>query len=130
VPAIAGTNGPTVAIAGDTVYVPTLNVPDGAGGTRGDNALVAMSLADGTTQWETRLPAASAVPLVAGGVVYSAAGADLVALDAAGCGAATCDPLLTLPGAGIPRSLGEGRLYTTDFASGTLTTTLRALRVG
>jgi outer membrane protein assembly factor BamB len=130
VPAIADPGVATVAIAGDTVYVPTRAVPDGAGGTRGDDALVAMSLADGTTQWETPLPAASAVPLVAGGVVYTAAGADLVALDAAGCGAATCDPLLTLPGAGVPRSLGEGRLYTTVFASDTRTTTLRALQVG
>jgi outer membrane protein assembly factor BamB len=122
--------GDAVAIAGSSVFVPTNEAPDGSGGTAGEDALVAMSLADGTTQWDAGLPASSAVPLVAAGVVYTAAGDDLVAFDAAGCGAATCDPLLTLAGAGRPRSIGEGQLYTTVFAPGTLTSTLRAFRIG
>ncbi len=110
---LTGLPGETVAIAGDLIYVPSQAVTDPAGGTTGDNALLALSLADGTTRWTGPLPAGAAVPLVAAGVVYTGAGNDLYAFDAAGCSASTCDPLLTLAGAGSPRSIAEGQLYTT-----------------
>lgn len=126
---LPGIPADTVAIVRDLVYVPSQAITDPAGGTTGENALLALSLADGTTRWTAPLPAGAAVPLVAAGVVYTAAGSDLYAFDAAGCGAATCDPLLALAGAGSPRSLGEGQLYTTVATPGT-GTTLRALRVG
>ncbi len=62
-------------------------------------------------------------------MVYTGAGNDLYAFDAAGCSASTCDPLLTLAGAGSPRSIAEGQLYTTMLAPGGTTTTLRAFRI-
>jgi outer membrane protein assembly factor BamB len=126
---LPGLPGETVAIAGDLIYVASQAVTDPAGGTTGENALLALSLADGTTRWTGPLPAGAAAPLVAAGVVYTGAGNDLYGFDAAGCSAATCDPLVTVPGGGSPRSIGEGRLYTTVFAPAT-GTTLRAFRVG
>jgi outer membrane protein assembly factor BamB len=127
---VPGITDDTVAVAGDTVFVASQTVPDGTGGTVGEDALLALSLADGTTRWSSPLAANPALPLVAAGVVYTGAGGDVLAFDAAGCGAATCGPLVTLPGAGQPRSLGEGRLYTTLAAPGTVSTTLRAFVVG
>lgn len=117
----------TVAAAGDSVYLATNPHVDPSGAQQGENALVALSLVDGSTRWLAPLAGRSAIPLVAAGVVYTASANDLVALDAAGCGADTCAPLATFPDAGVPRSIGEGRLYTTTTASDFSATTLRAL---
>ena len=125
---LTGLPGETVAIAGDLIYVPSQVVTDPAGGTVTTHSPA--SLADGTTCWTGPLPAGAAVPLVAAGVVYSGAGNDLYAFDAARRSASTCDPLLTLArGVSSPRSIAEGQLYMTMPAPGGTTTTLRAFRI-
>jgi hypothetical protein len=58
-------------------------------------SVVALDGATGAVLWETPVGAnVSATPALAGGVLYvPTADGDLVAVDAAGCGAATCEPL-------------------------------------
>jgi outer membrane protein assembly factor BamB len=62
---------------------------------RAGGAVVALDGATGAVLWETPVGAnVSATPALAGGVLYvPTADGDLVAVDAGGCGAATCDPL-------------------------------------
>jgi outer membrane protein assembly factor BamB len=62
---------------------------------RAGGAVVALDGATGAVLWETSVGAnVSATPALAGGVLYvPTADGDLVAVDAAGCGAATCEPL-------------------------------------
>ena len=116
-----------IAVTDEAVYVPTRQIPADAPGepVRGSHGLTAFSLADGATLWAATTDATPAEPLSAGGVVYTGVGNTLLAYAAGGCGAATCPALATFPGAGSPRSIGGGRLYTTS-TSGTGTVTLRA----
>jgi outer membrane protein assembly factor BamB len=62
---------------------------------RAGGAVVALDGATGAVLWETPVGAnVTATPALAGGVLYvPTADGDLVAVDAAGCGAATCEPL-------------------------------------
>jgi hypothetical protein len=95
----------------------------------GANALLAFDAggcgaAHCTPVWTAPLPGEPGDPLVGGGVVYTSVGDDLHALGTDGTS------LAVVPGAGNPRSLGEGRLYTTTTDAAAGTTTLRALAPG
>jgi outer membrane protein assembly factor BamB len=113
-----------LAIDDAHIYVPSRQEADDAGPPVGANELVAFA-ADGcglpscTSAWSASMPGAPGAPLVAGDVVYVGVGEDLHALGTGGA------PLATLDGAGVPRSLAGGRLYTSTSAAGG--TTLHAL---
>ena len=114
----------SLAVDDDYVYVASSHVINDSGQPVGIDRLVAYAV-DGcgnegcNPQWSAPLPGPPDTPLVGGGVVYTNVGNDLYALDTDG------SPLATFPGVGTPRSLGEGRLYTTTGEAGG--TTLRAL---
>jgi outer membrane protein assembly factor BamB len=75
-----------VAVAGGMVLV-----------TTDDNRLLALSATDGTLQWQAPLTGHPGGPVAAGDVVYVPVGSDVVAFALTGCGAATCQPIATLP---------------------------------
>ena len=114
-----------MAIDDDHIYVSTREQLDDLGNPLGTYSVTAFALGGCGTPtcftgtWSRPLPSVPGSPLVGGGVVYAGVGSDLHALATDGT------PLATFLGVGTPRSLGEGRLYTTTGAADS--TSLRAL---
>jgi hypothetical protein len=94
-------------------------------GTVDLRAFSASCAASCTPTWRATISGtAVSKPVAGGGMVYIAvtggSGAQVLGFDAAGCGAATCDPIASVPvPAGGALSLSDGRLFVTG--SGTVT---------
>jgi outer membrane protein assembly factor BamB len=104
------------AVDGATVYASSVQ-PGGSVGIEAFRDTCSGSSC--TPTWRATVTGAGiGQPIVGGGVVYATVSdggqTRLLAFDAAGCGAATCDPIASVPlPSGGSLSLGNGRVYVT-----------------